>query len=353
MNAFVLEAAHDTERWNRFLTQLPWGDDSYFRAEYVHLQASPQRRAMLFCFSDPEHKFFYAHPFLLQKIPESLHAGPALYDIETAYGYGGPLASAPLQHLCQRADDAFCEWAQTQGVIAEFIRYHPLAGNHEIASTSVTVLEDRPTCSVELSVADLLTSFHGKARNMVRRALRECKAELLSCREFGDEFRTLYEADMRRLGAGDDYFFGNNYFARLNDLVDSQGFFIGVRDQGKISAAAMFLTGDCCAHYHLSATRSGSTTPGLVNLIIWAAAEEAARRGLGSLHLGGGRTAHPEDSLLKFKRRMGSKASMFHIGKRVHNHEVYEQLRGDWARRNPDIAKRLGERALYYRFGAR
>ena len=350
MKSRVLDAADNAEDWNQFLQRVPWGDDTYFQAEYVRLQETADRQARLFCFSYPEQNFFYAYPFLLQRIPESLSRGRELYDIETAYGYGGPLASSPSQELCQKADDAFCAWARTQSIVAEFIRYHPLAGNQHMAPSTVTVLEDRPTCSIELSTADLLQSFHGKARNMVRRAMKVCTTEFLSCREFSNEFRDLYEEDMRRLDAGSDYFFGETYFERLADLVDERGFMIAVREDDNLVGAAMFLHGRRCAHYHLSTTRTGPTTPGLVNLILWVAAEEAAKRGLELLHLGGGRTAHPDDSLLKFKRRMGGRNSTFYIGKRVHSADAYESLSADWARNNPELAQEYGSRLLCYRY---
>ncbi|HRZ50243.1 MAG TPA: hypothetical protein P5338_12695, partial [Bacteroidales bacterium] len=72
-------------------------------------------------------------------------------------------------------------------------------------------------------------------------------------------------------------------------------------------------------------------------------------QGCTMLHLGGGSTRDPYDSLLKFKKGFSGHTARFYIGKKIHNPVVYCEVMEAWKQKYPALASRIGHRLLAYR----
>jgi len=350
MKRTVLYARDSKTEWNTLLRALPGGDDIYFQAEYVQLHESASKRAALFVAEQDEDGFVLAYPFLLQKIPEELTGEIALYDLETAYGYGGPLISNATEARMKEASLLFDTWAEQEGVVAEFVRFHPVRKNQNHAMEGVQCLPDRMTCGMDLQLEDLMLSLHAKTRNMVRRARNACEIQVITDPDLFRPFERFYSDYMRHIGAVQDYLFDPAYFSELGQLLGSNAELLVASHEGEWVGAALFFYGQCTAHYHLSATKPSRTVPGVTNLLILEAAKRAKARNLSVLHLGGGRTTAADDSLLRFKQRMGSLEYEFVIGKKVHHPSAYATLVETWKNRYPAFAIDQPNRILCYRF---
>lgn len=352
----ILDAFDDRAAWHGVLNTLPERcNDVYFRPEYVRLHLfEPGSRALLFVYR--QGRDTWAYPFLLQPIVRIGHDAPGgrWCDIESAYGYGGPLCTTDDRDFVTRANSAFLSWSQEQRVVAEFIRLHPLLAAQKWLGADVEVTHDRDTVSLDLNALGAEPSVFGRAvRATLRRAERlNVQVAAYSTSDGLDRFRHLYHEAMKRLRAANYYLFDDAYFAGLWQLVTQAGWLYVATLGAEWVAAALFLKGRTWMHFHLAASRPERPVPGAMNAILLAAARLGRREGLERLHLGGGRTAHPGDSLLRFKRSMTTDAHHFCIGKRIHDSSAYAYLRDLWEKQYPRLVARYRSRLLCYRSGS-
>lgn len=353
----ILDALGQAREWTTLLERLPRAlQDIYFSPEYAALHRFDQgTRALLFAYERGDGAL-WLYPFLLQPVepigPERV--GEGWFDIETPYGYGGPLASDSDAGFLADAHAAFAEWCAASKVVAEFARLHPLICNERWMDSRAEVVYDRETVSLNLQGFDALSleevPFDKMTRYMLRRASNlEIEIEDAPSQASCAEFVRLYGMTMGRLGANDYYYFSEEYFEGLRRVVQKSGWLVWARAGAERVAAALFLKGETLLHYHLSASDPERRAPGATNRLIYEAARLGAKQGLEALHLGGGITGAEDDSLLKFKRRMGTRAHPFRTARRVHQPQIYERLREAWARAYPALAEKYGRRLLCYR----
>ena len=354
MQIEILDASSDAEKWLRVLGRLPASMlDVYFWPEWVMLHRfEPGARAILFTYQRADELWVY--PFLLQPVSHvGEHALEKIwYDIETAYGYGGPLASTEDADFLVEAHNAFAKWCQRQSVVAEFVRLHPLSQNQRWLDPQVELVCDRKT--VSLSLAHLSSDdlpFDKDTCYMLRRAERlGIHVKVYPTHNHFDRFMTIYMHMMDRLGADEYYNFNEDYFVGLRQLVHDAGWLLVAEQGEEWVAAAVFLRGSTWLHYHLSASDPDKRVPGANNQLLYIAAQIGSQHGLERLHLGGGLTRMPNDPLLRFKRSMATDSHSFYIGKRVHNPDVYAYLRELWEQRYPSLVPKYGHRVLCYRY---
>jgi hypothetical protein len=354
MSVEILEASRDGARWSAALAELPSERrDAYFRAEYLALHDDPSSSATATLFRFARGKDSWLHPFLLRPIVRVGEAAVdgGLHDIESAYGYGGPVSSTDDAGFLAEAHAAFDAWCAERRVIAEFVRLHPLLANERWMSPSAGIVDDRRTVSVDLAAFDGgAVPFERAARSVVSRAERGGLRVRVGASDADfDVFESLYLETMRALGADPFYLFSATYFRALRALLRREGLLVLAELDGACVGVASFLRGERWLHYHLAGSKPGPRVPGAANVLILAAAREGRRLGLERLHLGGGRTSAPDDSLLRFKRSMGSGDHAFRIARRVHDHGRYDAVRAQWREAFPDLASRFGGRLLCYR----
>jgi hypothetical protein len=325
--------------------------DLYFDPDYLILHGTHPKTSVLgYHFYSGGHHYLY--PFLLSRLDRIGRRKLLIEvaDIESAYGYGGPIANCTDLDFLAGAHRAFSEWCRAQRIIAEFIRFHPLLGNDAWCDHEVDLSPDRETRSLNLSTFDRNNlPFDTKTRNMIKRAERSgVELETVSPTKNIREFEDLYERTLGRLSADPYYNFEPAYFENLARLIQTSGFLLAARLSGRWIAGAIFFQGTNWLHYHLSASDRDFRCPGVTNLILVRAAELGQSRGLSRLHLGGGRTRNADDSLLRFKSTMSSDSHQFWIGRRIFAPDLYQQIREIWAAEYPHLVEIKGQRLLAY-----
>lgn len=274
------------------------------------------------------------HPFIKRPIPWIID-GKQYFDIVTPYGYGGPLITelyGDSRLLIEEFRQAFEAYCQSEGIICEFIRFHPLYENALYCKGQYDVTCNRHTVAVDLTDPTFFsTQFDAKCRNMVRKAEKlgvavEIDSELTTI----DSFTDIYYKTMAKRSANDYYFFKHDYFHRIRDELKGESLIVNAVYEGEIVASSMFLyTSRSYAHYHLSATKPEFYKLAANNLIIMAACGELRKNGCTWLHLGGGLSSEVDDSLLAFKRsfgRLDKNKKEFYIGKKIWNEKAYDQV---------------------------
>jgi hypothetical protein len=323
------ERAAWQEAWNLLP---PERRDVYFSPGYVQASEAEGRGAAL-CAVVTDANRLLLYPFL--EVP----LGDGLKDIETPYGYGGPIVNADGEEpgFLEQAWRGWDRWCAEQGVVGEFTRFHPLIDNHRWASEQMSLRTDRQTvimCLDRYPQAVWNEAYFRRHRNMLRKAERaECRFERILVDGQLEWFSRLYAETQERLQAQPETQFGIDYFEALADQLRGHSWLGIVRKGADILAAVMVIEGEKLAHSHLMGDRRGAIG-GATNLVYHGIALDAAGRGLQVLHMGGGRSASEDDPLFKFKASLGPDRGIFQIGTRCHNPVAYERLSAEWEGRH-------------------
>ena len=142
-------------------------------------------RPVFFLYQEAAHVFYF--PFLLGPIP-----GTPFFDIQSPYGYGGPLLSSQDPEFLNRAYRAYRAWCAEQNVVAEFIRFHPLAENWQ--SYDGERLYNRETVWLDLA-AD--SAYEQRVRTALKKAAKDLSIRFSDAAQSLDHFREIYWQGMQ------------------------------------------------------------------------------------------------------------------------------------------------------------
>ncbi len=251
--------------------------------------------------------------------------GLAIKDIQSAYGYGGPISNTDDPQFLTTADHAFKQWARDNSVIAEFLRFHPLIPHGKWYAGEVA--NNRETVHIDLA-ADLFEQYQTRRRTDVRRFLESgLRVERASPEVMQDIFPGLYKENMDKIGAADDYYFPDSYFDSLFRFEGVENWLAYSGDQVMAGAVILVSARAKVAEYFLGAKAQGSeqhrATIGLLHI----AAEFYKSMQYRYFYLGGGRSTAADDSLLFFKKGFSSSTSQYQIGSRVYEPQQYTNLK--------------------------
>lgn len=278
---------------------------------------------------------------LMHAVHEARVPGLDACDWQSAYGYGGPVAHHMDTEALTRAWSRLDAVAAARHVVAEFVRFHPGAGNHRFYPGSVR--DDRSVVVIDLASPDLFASYTGRARTAIRKTERaglQVVSEAPACAL--DRFPEFYRRCMRDIGADNFYLFSDAYFERLLRLPGAR--VLSVLHGDERLSMGLFLFGPKRAEYHLSGTLHSGRHSGATNLLLHVAAQAAQSSGCLTLYLGGGTGARPDDPLLRFKESFAAPSLTFRTGHRIHDPAAYACLR----EAEPELAAN-SKRILFYR----
>jgi GNAT superfamily N-acetyltransferase len=333
----VIPAA-DPKAWDAVLDRFPPHlNDIHLTARYHHLyERNGDGQARLFAFQDAGE--WYCTPFLIRPVDPFL-AGEGIQDIETAYGYAGPVSTTEDAGFLASADEAFREFCRQEMVVTEFVRFHPLMQNQRFippsAGMQVVRLRDYVTVDLSAGTGQRMERYTPQNRNKLRKAE---KADIHIVEDptvaHFSTFVDIYLENMRQLGAARMYYFSESYFHELRELVRKDGVLLLALGPSGVHGAAVFLLHGPWSHYFLSSVTSEGRQLGVGNLLLHEGINWAADRGAKVMHLGGGLTADPEDPLLSFKMNFSRDTVPFHIGKRIHDADKYRAIIEAWEYRH-------------------
>lgn len=341
----TMESA-DTLTWDETLSGFrDYSRDVYFTESYHRLHASAHAISQCFIYQESAHTFVL--PYILREIPE--HAG--VFDIESAYGYSGPLANTEDMGFLVRANASFVEHSREKKVIAAFIRCHPLIENHRFLPKE-TLVKERETVFMNLGEnysACIDKSYQYEIRRAEKAGVTIHFDDSL-CRL--EEFVSMYETTMHRLNASSFYFFSSDYFKTLREQCAGDTFLAFAEYGGESIAAGLFLSSEKYGHYHLGARLVDDRYDNLSasKLVIEKSAAKLSTQGVNFLHLGAGTTSRADDSLFRFKLGFSGKTRPFYTARLVINPDRYSTICEQWSHKSPEKAAQFGNYFLKYRF---
>ena len=313
---------HQSVVWDNIVKSFP-NHDVYYLSGYV--------RAF--------HQHGDGEPMLLHYTSDSLRAIYVFmkrktmiygyYDSVTPYGSGGVLFDGDTSDENLRNFwDEYLDVMSKEGIVDNFVRYHPVLANAVPMKAVSTVIDLGKTIAIDLSSADVIwENITSKNRNMIRKAEKN-GVEICHGKDstlFADFIR-IYNATMDRDNADDYYYFGEPFYESIHrDLHDNYEMFYAVLN-GQIIAMSIILYANGRMHYHLSGSLAEYRNLAPTNLLLYKAALWGCEQGFSTFHLGGG-VGSGEDNLYKFKAAFNRKSDFrFSIGKEIFNQKKYNEL---------------------------
>ncbi len=248
------------------------------------------------------------------------------FDFITPYGYGGWLIEGEKK---DRLFQAYERWCQQEGIISEFVRFHPVLKNHTYSLGAYDVIPLGNTFIMNLSSAEVIwANITSKNRNVIRKAQKN-GVKIYNGRypEIFEIFRDIYNSTMDKDNADAYYYFGKQFYdSVLNDLPQNAQVFYA-EYEGKVIAASIMLSANGRMNYHLSGSVQAFSHLAPSNLLLYEAALWGCANGCKTLYLGGG-VGSSEDSLFRFKKAFFrlDELSRFHIGKKVFDSQKNQML---------------------------
>ena len=302
------------------------GRDVYFTRTYHELHPETGT-AECFCHWQGRQQLLV--PGLRVPLPAPVGAA-GWSDLQSCNGYGGPAASPDPDAEFLR--EAWAEWkrhCRAARVVAAFFRLHPLAGNERLMPADAAVKEDRSTVflPLEQGLDEVWRNASSNYRNMVNKGRRLGTKVHWNRPGDWDAFPGFYLDAMARLAAPAALRFGEEYFRAVRQLPGTE--LAAVWEGDRPAAMSIFLHGPQWSHYHLSARHPESQNH-VLTVILHAAVERAFQRQSRGIHLGGGRTAQPDDGLLKFKASTGGRLLRFKTALVVADPTAFASLVAGW-----------------------
>lgn len=312
----------DSESWDVIVKDFKHYDlyflNGYVRAFQIHGDGLPQ----LLYYEADGLKAIYVY----MKRKTSIEG---YYDSVTPYGYGGVLFDGDMSEENLRAFwKAYVEKMKEEGIVDNFVRYHPVLANAVPMKQISNVIDLGKTVALDLSSEEVIWSnITSKNRNMIRKAEKNgIEIHHGKGLQLFKDFIRIYNSTMEKDHAEEYYFFEDAFYESIhNDLHDNYEMFYAVMN-GEIISIAIMLFANQQMHYHLSGSLTEYRNLAPSNLLLYKAALWGCEHGYKTFHLGGG-VGSGEDNLYKFKAAFNRNSDyQFSIGKEIFDQEKYDEL---------------------------
>ena len=335
--------------WSEYLIHFSADQkDVYFSPQYAKLYESDNETAICFVHQNQEKVFLF--PILKRDFE---FEGEICHDFETAYGYGGPIANTSDQEFMSTALQLFFKYCSDHNFVCGFTRFHPLLQNSPSFDVVGKVLLDRQTVAIDLTQSEdeiWMQSLTSKNRSTIKKAIASgLSFEADYSFKYLDNFISLYNSTMTKLGADDFFVFDRDYYKDWIATIPNSFLGVVIHDN-RIIAAAIFFYSENFGHYHLAGSDPEYLSLNPNNFMLWEAAKELRKKELQLFHLGGGSNGSPDNSLLGFKSRFSPLRFDFNIGKMVFNSEKYHRICSKWENENPEKAIQYKNLLLKYKY---
>lgn len=254
-------------------------------------------------------------------------SGTDYFDLETPYGYAGPITNAQENEssFIKRALQKYRAYCLENNVVAEFIRLHPYSKIQTFGYEFDMFAKERELVLVDLMVDKEARwlGYKSNTRNILRKKLSGIQIKINALKP--SQFKTLYDSTMKKNAASSFYYFKHDFFEKLFEMPGCLK--ISAEKNGEVISAALFLISGDFSYYFLSANSMKSYSYNLNYHILEKYFEYASKTQVKIGILGGGRPGSTQpDSLLKFKMKFSLETVPYFIGGIVHNTEKYNSL---------------------------
>ncbi len=319
----MIEAIKSKAKWQELLS-LADNPDFYHTYSYHQISKSNNEDPVLLNYTNGKTSVLL--PLLLRDIENT-----QLKDATSVYGYAGPLIinldSNFNQEKFRKELDAFFN---EYNIVSVFSRLHPYLEHQE------TILEGLGHINtlgkvVNIDLTDTIVNqrakFNRRVKTYLNKSRKSCTVIKGNIAEHLDDFIRLYHQNMKRVTAGESYFFSEDYYKAIlsSNEYESELSLCVLTETKEIIAASMFMKKGRIVQYHLSGLSEVHFNLNPMKLIIDEMRIKVTNEGYTYFNLGGGLGSR-EDSLFRFKSCFSKDFKEFKIWKYIVNEEAYNVL---------------------------
>ena len=335
----------DFDKWQESFSSLPAPlRDLHYSAEFFKIyDSSFGHHGRLFICENQDIKVFY--PFIEKEIhlrgislPSELNG---FKDIESVYGYGGPLflkkdSSIPEDsfnkstHEAMKKFETFCK---ENKYVSEFCIIHPFLNEaqHSVLDRQLDLEFRKSVAYFDLtqSLETIWSKIDESQRKAIavarKRGIKVISTDLTP--ENIQRFQKVYIENMTALNAGQSWFFPDSYYPDCARLLGRQNVSLFSADLDGTTIAQIFLIHDNkTLYYHFAASVDGYSRYNPILLLLFDSLIWGKAHGFQYYHLGGGRTSSPTDSLYRFKYSLSQTSASIYSFKNIFLPEIYSKL---------------------------
>lgn len=262
------------------------------------------------------------------------------FDSVTPYGYGGVLFEGDTsEQNLQAFWKVYVEKMKEEGIVDNFVRYHPVLANAVPMKQISNVIDLGKTIAFDLVSPEVIwENIISKNRNMIRKAEKNgITIEHGKGMDLLDQFTAIYNATMDKDHAEEYYYFKRPFYESIDgDLKDNYEMFYAMYE-GRPIAMSIMIFANGRLNYHLSGSDIQYRNLAPSNLLLYKAALWGYEQGCKTFHLGGG-VGSGEDNLYKFKAAFNKNSDyQFSIGKEIFDQEKYDELVALRSKEDPEF----------------
>lgn len=287
-------------RWQGVLGQV--AHDFYHLPEYVRL-AARQEGGVPVAFWAKQGEEECLIPFLRRDLPRYLDEVAGWTDLCSPYGYPSPLLAGPGEY--SRAFwDTLVDMGRKSRILTAFLRFHPLFPfPYEHVKDLGELVCHGQTVTIDLNQSneEIWRQTRKNHKSGINKLLREGFEATIDDWNLFDDFKRLYRETMQRVGAGNYYFFSDDYFDGLRKALGEKIRLVCVlAPTGEVATAGLFSSYQGLVQFHLAGTcekyLDAAPTKLMFDFVRRLGKDEGAR----VFHLGGG-IGGRADALYHFK----------------------------------------------------
>lgn len=325
----------------------------YMTIDYINLYSNKNSKNYLFLFE--KNKKSWAHIFQKSEINDKFIKDKNIkyYDIESPYGFYGPISNSEDKNFINQANNFFDQWCCKNNIIAEFIRFNPLLSNHNLRTTCDISVE-RKNLFFNLNNLDNHKNFkifNSKIMNQINN-YKKYNLEIVESHKDSDyfDFIKIYLENMKNLKVHKFYEFNDKFYKELLKLIKKNGYLLICRSSSEVIGGTIILFDKINVYYFLSAINKDYKISGISNSLIYFAIQKTSDIKRKIFYLGGGNSSSSDDNLFKFKKKMSNEQCNFYIGKKIFIKSIYERVCRNWSFSNNSLYKRYNKYLLKYKF---
>lgn len=287
-------------RWQGVLDRV--AHDFYHLPEYVSFTARQEGgEPVAFWASQGEAECLI--PFLRRDLPPQVGDAEGWTDLCSPYGYPSPLLAGPIENV-QAFFEALVDMGKHSRMVTAFVRFNPLISfPYEQVKEMGEVICHGQTVVIDLAQTneEIWRQTRKNHKSGINKLLREGFEALIDDWSLFDEFKRIYRETMRRVGAGDYYFFSDDYFDGLRKALGKKIRLVSVlAPTGEVAGAGLFSSYQEVMQFHLAGTCEKYLDVAPTKLMFDFVRRQAKDEGARLFHLGGGVGANA-DALYHFK----------------------------------------------------
>ena len=295
-----------------------------FHTWYYH-SLNTEGEPLLFVYET--NSLFIALPVIKRKIETS-----PLYDLTSAYGYGGPISNTALSELPQLAITqfkiSFLQFMRAENAICIFARLHPFINQHYLLQ-NIGGLQQNGT-TVYMNLAESPEEQRKRYDKRLARQIRKLREKGYVIKELNTadgikSFTKMYWENMTRVNASAHYYFDEQYFANLLNVEGFENKLLAIYDGDELICGALLLISGEIIRNHLSATSPSYLNESPSKLLTDEISMIGRSLGKKIFHLGGG-LGGKKDSLFEFKRYFSKLELADRIWCYVNDEDAYNNL---------------------------